>query len=343
MTASPLAIDLDDILQRGEPYFRRLAGERVFLTGGTGFFGLWLLEALTHADAKLGLGLRVTVLSRDPAAFARRAPRLAAAPALSWWRGDVRDFAPPPGPFPYVIHAATAASEALNRNAPRTMFDTIVDGTRRVFEFADGAGTRALLLTSSGAVYGRQPLDLPRLVESYGGGPDPSSPLSAYAEGKRAAEFLAATSGLPVKIARGFAFVGAFLPLDTHFAAGNFIRDAVAGRTIEIRGDGTPLRSYLYAADLVVWLLAILLDGQNNRPYNVGSDQAVSIAELAETVAAVAGGVGIRIHQSPSGQAPERYVPAIERARQELGLEVWTSLPEAFRRSLVWARSTSVS
>lgn len=342
MSVSPLAVDLDAIVTRGEAYFRRLAGERIFLTGGTGFFGQWLLEALSHADARLGLKLQVTVLSRDPEAFARRAPRLAAATALRCWRGDVRDFAPPPGSFPYVIHAATAASEVLNRNAPRTMFDTIVDGTRRVFDFADGAGTRALLLTSSGAVYGRQPPDLARIDETYGGGPDPSSPLSAYAEGKRAAELLAATSGLPVKVARGFAFVGAYLPLDTHFAAGNFIRDAVAGRSIEIRGDGTPLRSYLYAADLVVWLLAILLDGRNNRPYNVGSDQAVSIAELAETVVAVAGGGDIRIHQSPSGLPAERYVPAIERARQELGLDVWTPLPEAFRRSLVWARSTGI-
>lgn len=341
MTAQPLAADLEDILTRGEAYFRRLAGERLFVTGGTGFFGRWLLAALAVADQRLALGLQVTVLSRDPQAFARSDPRLAAAPSIRWWPGDVRHFTPPPGAFPLVIHAATAASEALNRSDPLAMFDTIVDGTRRVLDFAAAAGTRALLLTSSGAVYGPQPTDLAQLAESFAGGPDPNSPLSAYAEGKRAAEFIAAASGLPVKVARGFAFVGAHLPLDAHFAAGNFIRDAVAGRPIEIRGDGTPLRSYLYAADLVVWLLAILLDGKPNRPYNVGSDRAVSIAELARTVADVAGGGEVRILTPPADRPPERYVPAIERARSELGLDVWTPLPEAFRRSVAWARATA--
>lgn len=341
MTASPLAADLDEILGRGEAYFRRLAGERIFITGGTGFFGRWLLEALTFADVRLGLGLKLTVLSRDPAAFARSDPRLAAAPAIAWWPGDVRDFTPPPGDFPLVIHAATAASEHLTRNSPLVMFDTIVDGTRHVLEFAEKAGTRALLLTSSGAVYGRQPTDLLHVPETFSGGPDPNSPLSGYAEGKRAAEFIAAVSGVPVKIARGFAFAGAHLPLDAHFAAGNFIRDAIAGKPIEIRGDGTPLRSYLYAADLVVWLLAILLDGKPNRPYNVGSDQALSIADLARTVADAAGGGEVRVHQPPTGQAAERYVPSIARARDELGLAVWTPLPEAFRRSIAWAHAAA--
>lgn len=340
MSASPLAVDLEEILARGEAYFRRLAGERIFVTGGTGFFGRWLLEALCFADTRLALGLKLTVLSRDPASFMRTDPRLAKSPAITWWPGDVRDFEAPPGDFPLVIHAATAASEHLTRTQPLVMFDTIVDGTRRVLDFASRANTRALLLTSSGAVYGRQPTDILHVPETFTGGPDPVSPHSGYAEGKRAAEFIAAVCGVPVKIARGFAFVGAHLPLDTHFAAGNFIRDAIAGKTIEIRGDGTPLRSYLYAADLVVWLLAILLDGAPNRPYNVGSDQAISIADLARTVADAAGGGEIHIHQMPSGAPAERYVPSIARAREELGLDAWTPLPDAFRRSIAWARAS---
>lgn len=338
MSAHPLADDVDAVIDRAEPLLRRLTGERLFITGGTGFFGRWLLETLVRANHRLRLDLRVAVLSRDPEAFARSAARLAADPALTWWRGDVRDFALPPGSFPLIIHAATAASEQINRSAPRTMFDTIVDGTRRVLELADGAHTRALLLTSSGAVYGRQPPALSHIDESHAGGPDPNSARSAYGEGKRAAEFLAAASGLPVKVARGFAFVGPHLPLDVHFAAGNFIRDAVRGGPIEVHGDGTPYRSYLYAGDLVHWLLAILLDGEANRPINVGSDHAVSIAELAHAVAEAAGTGTVRIQRAPSGEPPERYVPSIDRARRELRLEVWTPLPAALRRTLEWAR-----
>lgn len=343
MNAHTPSPDLNDILIRGESLFRRLGGERLFVTGGTGFFGRWLLQALCFADARLALGLRITVLSRNPEAFRDTFPHLSAAPVLSWWRGDVRDFTFPPGSFSLVIHAATAASEALNRGEPLTMFDTIVGGTRRVLDFSASAGSYAVLLTSSGAVYGRQPSDLPLVPETFSGGPDPNCPHSAYAEGKRAAEFIGAASGLPVKIARGFAFLGAHLPLDAHFAAGNFIRDAISQRPIEIRGDGTPLRSYLYAADLVVWLLAILIDGERNRPYNVGSDQAVSIAELAHAVAEAAGGCPVVIRQPPGGQPPERYVPDIARARDELGVDVWTPLPDALRRSIAWARQAALA
>lgn len=338
MSLNPLAADLDDIVSRAEPWLRRLAGERLFITGGTGFFGRWLLEALTWADDRLDLRLRITVLSRDPETFTRRASALATHHALDWWRGDVRDFTPPPGSFPFVIHAATAASEQLNRTQPLLMFDTITSGTRRVLEFADRAGCVAMLLTSSGAVYGPQPTHIERVDENHPGAPSPNSPASAYGEGKRAAEFLCAASGLPVKIARGFAFVGPFLPLDAHFAVGNFIRDLLHGKPIEIHGDGTPYRSYLYAADLVVWLLAVLLDGQPNRPYNVGSDVAVSIAELAHAVAATGGDDRVRVQGTPSGQPPTRYVPSIARARDELGLEVWTPLDQALRRTLCWAR-----
>ncbi|TCT20225.1 NAD-dependent epimerase/dehydratase family protein [Thiobaca trueperi] len=343
MPPNPLAADLDEIVSLAEPWLRRLAGERLFITGGTGFFGRWLLEALTWADDRLDLRLRITVLSRDPETFTRRASALATHHALDWWRGDVRDFTPPPGSFPFVIHAATAASEQLNRTQPLLMFDTITSGTRHVLEFADRAGCAAMLLTSSGAVYGPQPTHIERLDENHAGAPDPNSPASAYGEGKRAAEFLCAASGLPVKIARGFAFVGPFLPFDAHFAVGNFMRDLLHGRPIEIQGDGTPYRSYLYAGDLVVWLLAVLLDGQPNRPYNVGSDVAVSIADLARAVATAGGDDRVRIQGAPSGQPPTRYVPSITRARDELGLEVWTPLDQALQRTLRWARAQDPS
>lgn len=342
MFANPLADDLEEIVARAESLLVRLKGERIFITGGTGFFGRWLLEALAWADQRLSLGLQVTVLSREPARFAAVAGPLAAAPMLSWHTGDVRDFDFPAGSFPLVIHAATAASEQFNRSQPMAMFDTIVAGTRRVLEFTERAGAAGILLTSSGAVYGPQPSSLELLPEGFRGGPDPNDPHSAYAEGKRAAEFLAAGSGLPVKIARGFAFVGPFLPLHAHFAVGNFLRDALEGIPIVIKSDGSPYRSYLYGADLVIWLLAILLNGQPNRPYNVGSDQACSIADLAQRVSQVAGGGGVKVLGAPSGLPPQRYVPSIERARMELGLDAWTPLGRALEKTLVWARKVRV-
>jgi dTDP-glucose 4,6-dehydratase len=338
---------LDYILGRTENLWRSLAGERLFVTGGTGFFGIWLLETLAHANDRLGLDIRASVLTRDRTAFAARMPHLTRRRELSWHEGDPRTFAFPPGEFSQVVHLATPASAALNANNSGEMFDIVVAGTRHTLAFAAQAGCANFLLTSSGAVYGPQPPELDKIPETYAGAPDPNDPRSAYAEGKRAAELLCALArceypGLQPKIARCFAFVGPHLPLDAHFAIGNFIRDALGEGDILVQGDGTPYRSYLHAADLIVWLMTVLLRGEANRPYNVGSDEAVSIAELARRVGArVAPGKRIVVREQASGAPPARYVPGIDRARRELKLSVGIGLDAAISCTAAWYRCRS--
>lgn len=340
--ARPPAADLDHVLAQTAGLWEELRGRRLFVTGGTGFFGRWLLESFAAANDRLGLNARATVLSRDPAAFALKAPHLAGHPAIAFVPGDVRDFVVPDGRFDFVIHAATDASAKLISDEPLRMFDTIVAGTRRALEFARAAGARKVLFTSSGAVYGRQPPDLSHVPEDYVGAPGPTDPRSCYGEGKRAAELLgclsAAAYGFEFKIARCFAFVGPYLPLDAHFAVGNFIRDALAGGPVRVNGDGTPYRSYLYAADLAVWLWTILFRGASCRPYNVGSGQALSVKAVAEAVAGCcARRPEVRVTADPTpGRPAERYVPDVGRAARELGLIVAVPLSDAIRRTIEW-------
>jgi nucleoside-diphosphate-sugar epimerase len=334
----PLADDLDHILEHTHPLWEELRGSRIFLTGGTGFFGCWLLESFTWANERLNLNAKAVVLTRDPARFRAKAPHLASDSAIELLVGDIRDFEFPAGEFTHVIHAATDSAVVPSANE---VVDTVIRGTERCLEFAHQAHCRKFLFTSSGAVYGKQPPDLTHVGEEYVGAPDPLHPGSAYGEAKRLAELQCAlvsqATGLEAKIARCFAFVGPYMNLDVHFAIGNFLRDQMRGGPIVVKGDGTAVRSYLYASDLAIWLWTILFRGLSCRAYNVGSENDISIAELARSVAAVAlPPVEVRIEGKPSGAPPARYVPSTHRAQRELGLAQHVSLQQAIGKTRAW-------
>jgi nucleoside-diphosphate-sugar epimerase len=340
--SNPLADDLDHVVAHTRALWEDVRGQRVFITGGTGFFGCWLLESFLWANEKLRLNASATVLTRDPASFSTRAPHLAHHPAVELHKGDVRSFEFPSGTFSHVVHAATPASAAINADDPVSMFEIIVLGTRRALELARRCRARRFLLASSGAVYGLQPADLTHLHEDYAGAPDAVDAGSAYAEGKRAAETLCAgyarQFGVHATIARCFAFVGPYLPLDVHFAAGNFIHDALAGGPIQVNSDGTAVRSYLYSADLAIWLWTILFHGDAMRPYNVGSADAVTIEALAQVVAQCFTPplrVNVALKSSPNRHV-HRYVPAVRRAETELGLRQLVPLSDAIARTIAW-------
>ncbi len=322
--------------------WERARGKRIFLTGGTGFFGPWLVESFADANDQLGLEAELVVLSRDPEAAMSRLPGLRTASGVSLRKGDVRDFASPGGSFDLVIHGAAESTQQGHVGDHRHMFDTIVDGTRRTLTLAREAGATDYLLLSSGAVYGRQPSSLSHVPEQYTGAPDLADARSGYGEGKRAAEVLAAIegeqSGLSVRVARCFAFVGPHLPLDIHFAIGNFVRDAMGRGPIRIQGDGTAVRSYLYMADLAVWLWTLALSPNARGAYNVGSEEPLTILETARLVAEVCRpGAPIELAGKPvPGAQPHRYVPSTARARAELGLCQVVSVRDGVMRLVRW-------
>jgi nucleoside-diphosphate-sugar epimerase len=336
------ARDLDLVLTETGSLWDEVRGEQFFITGGTGFFGCWLVESFCYINQQLGLDARIAILTRSPGAFRAKAPHLAADPAVQLIEGDVRNFVFPEGEFRYVIHAATEASAKQAAEAPLEMLSTIVDGTRRVLEFAKARGTRRFLLTSSGAVYGKQPPEITHLPESYSGAPDALDTGSVYGEGKRAAELMCAlyqkTAGFECAMARCWAFCGPHLPLDAHFAIGNFIGNALRDEPIAIRGDGTPRRSYLYGADLAIWLWTMLLRAPALVPINVGSAEDVSILALAqEVIRVLRPSTPIKVAGKPTtGAPPSRYVPSVERANKLLGLRQTVSLEETIRRTAEW-------
>lgn len=319
---------------------KTLKTAQILLTGGTGFFGRALLRHWLTLVPPEKRPSQVLVVSRDPSQFLLQYPEFRGHDWLSFHEGDVccARSLPAGYRFTHILHAATESTRGPCFS-PLERFWQIVEGTRNILDLAVASGAQRFLLTSSAGVYGPQPANLPALTEGWPGSPALNEPANAYALGKRAAEHLCAiyqaTHGLEPVIARCFAFVGPDLPLTVHFAIGNFIRDALRREPITVAGDGTPLRTYLDQADLAQWLLTLLAHGRAGEAYNVGSDEVISLADLAHLVRDVlAPGETVRIlggAEAALGRA--RLIPDITKARQELGLEVTIPLREAIRRT----------
>ncbi|TCC96245.1 NAD-dependent epimerase/dehydratase family protein [Pedobacter hiemivivus] len=336
--------DLDSILKHTAKCWESAKNKTFFITGGTGFFGIWLQMSFIFINRKLNLNSKVIILTRNKTEFLKKYPWLHEYPEMSFLEGDITEFEFIDDHIDYIIHAATEASVKLNIEEPLTMFKTVVNGTKRALDFARLKNVKSFLLTSSGAVYGKQTSDMANISEDYLGAPSPSLASSMYGEGKRMAEVLCSVYSenynIPVKVARCYAFIGPFLPLDSHFAAGNFIRNVLRGEDILIEGDGTPLRSYMYAADLVAWLWTILFEGEINRPYNVGSDESISIHELATLIAKNddSDNVGIYIKTPRSNEISLKYVPNVDRATTELDLRIINSIGVAIKKTIDFNR-----
>ena len=333
--------DFDEVLESVGSDWSQLAGAHLFVTGGTGFIGRWLLETLNRANLRHSLNVRASILTRNPENFAKKAPNLFGAPIFNFIAGDIQNFDFPKGGFTHLIHAATDASAELNARDPRRMFDTVLQGTRRSLDFAVEKKITRILNLSSGAVYGPQPFNMEYVKEDWLGAPDCRRAVNAYGEAKRAAEMLCAIYekqfGLSITTARIFALLGPYLAIDTHFVIGNFICDAISGKKITVQSSGTGVRSYLYIADLTVQLWQLLLRGEAGQAYNIGSSEAISIRDLAKKVSTLLGKEGYEIlGNEDQGWNPGRYVPDVSFAENRLRLKQQMPLDEAIMRTAIW-------
>lgn len=313
----------------------------ILLTGGTGFFGKALLR---HWAQQEQFGIRVpnvTLISRDPERFSTQNSLLVTRPWLQMLKADICDIGTLPRDFSFthVLHAA-AESTLGPTLSPQEQFDQIISGTRNLLELSLSCGASRFLLTSSGGAYGQQPANMNAIPENYNGMPDPLVSSNAYGVAKRQAEHLCTLYGdrfcIDVVIARCFAFVGEDLPQNAHFAIGNFIRDALEYPEIIVKGNGSPIRSYMHQSDLAHWLLTLLQFGKAGNAYNVGSDEALSIADTAYLVRDILAPhkpVLIKGAVLADNIYRNRYIPDISKAKKELGLEVKVSLAEAIRLS----------
>lgn len=313
----------------------------IFMTGGTGFFGRALLRHWIVRKELTPFSEEVGILTRSTQAFLDSYPEFTNLSWLKFFEGDVLEYSTLPKnvEIDRIIHAATESTNGAFLTPYKT-YNDITIGTNNILNFAVENNVRRFLLTSSGAIYGPQPDDLDKIPEDYLGRADPLLPSSAYGMGKLAAEHLCCLYrdkyDLQTVIARCFAFVGPDLPLTAHYAMGNFINDALYGAEINVGGDGTPLRSYMNQSDLARWLLCIFDEGVTGHAYNVGSDEAISISDLAYLVRDILSPNKPVVFKNAKSSFMGRniYIPDTSKAKSELGLEIKIQLNQSISQFL---------
>ena len=338
--------------------FSRLAGKKILITGGAGFLGYYLIQALLHWNRSSRDSSKIDVTVYDN--YIRGIPGWLTAldedPFLHLFRQDMAMPLPDIQPdFSFIIHAASIASPTYYRKYPIETMDANVNGLRSLLEYAlkqqnKTNSVEGLLFFSTSEIYGDpDPENIPT-PETYRGNVSCTGPRACYDESKRYGEALcvnfARQYGLPVTVARPFNNYGPGLKITDRRVLPDFARDVLAGQDIVMHSDGSPTRTFCYVADAIVGYFKILLRGKAGEAYNIGVDKPeISIAQLADQVTSIARKLfnyqGKVIFQMSADvdylvDNPNRRCPVITKARHDLDYDPGIPLEEGLLRTMIW-------
>ncbi|TDD83254.1 SDR family oxidoreductase [Saccharopolyspora karakumensis] len=306
---------------------------RVVITGGAGFIGAHLCEAL------LDRGTEVVCVDNLVTGSRNNIAHLLTDSAFSYLKQDVSLPFDVTGQVDAVAHLASPASPVDYHRIPLETLAVGSRGTEHALQLAKRNGAR-FLLASTSEVYG-DPLEHPQ-QESYPGNVDPVGPRSVYDEAKRFAEALSAayrrSADVNTGIVRIFNTYGPRMRDTDGRVVSNFITQALDGRPLTIYGDGSQTRSLCHVGDLVRGLLDMLSSPEPG-PVNLGNPEEITINSLAETVRELTGSNSeVEYRELPVGD-PVRRRPVIDRARHVLGWSPTTPLEEGLRNTIEWFRT----
>jgi dTDP-glucose 4,6-dehydratase len=317
---------------------KELDKKSLLITGGTGFVGRSLISLMQKITVECNISIQCHIASRSPENW--RPVSKSSGFSASHLKIDLLDPSSSLPEVDLVVHAAMPQPASINTFSPMNMLLASVTSTKTLLDnFRIWKLPPRLLFTSSGAVYGESINSGTRWSERSRVAHQTFTHGGAYGEGKRVSEMLLSIATeeniCTSMIARMFTFSGQHLPLDEHFAIGNFVNNALMGQNISINHDGKAIRTYLDSEDMAIWLLIILLYGQSSRAYHVGSQDEISIKELANLVAdrsqVVLGyrpAVSILNNHNTMVQF-DRYVPSTSITRSALKISEWTSLTDS--------------
>jgi len=306
---------------------------RVVITGGAGFLGSHLCDAL------LARGDEVVAFDNLLTGRLVNIAHLDDHERFTFVHHDVTQPFTVDGAVDAVLHFASPASPADYLAHPLETLAVGSDGTRNALELATTKGAR-FLVASTSEVYG-DPEVHPQ-PETYWGHVNPIGPRSCYDEAKRFAEAITfayhRARGTDVRVLRIFNTFGPRMKADDGRVVSNFLVQALRGDPITIYGDGSQTRSFCYVSDEVAGILA-LLDGDVVGPVNVGNPGEFTMLELAELVLEVVGGSSTLVHEPLPQDDPKQRKPDITIAREQLGWEPVVSLREGLERTAAHFRA----
>jgi dTDP-glucose 4,6-dehydratase len=325
--------------------FAVLDNQTILITGGTGFMGKWITEMIDYINTTCSFNIKVILLGRDIEKFKKDVPHLAKKSFVKLIEQDVRNLHDLPDCIGWVIHAAGTPDNREHASQPLRTIETFYKGTLSVLDTCFRLpNLQKMLHISSHQVYGNVETDKP-ISENSLGKVECNSVNSAYAESKRMAETLCAIyrnqQHLPITIIRPFAFVGPYQSLEKPWAINNFIRDGLLGGPIRILGNGETIRSYLYGSDMAYWILKALTVGKLGSTYNVGSEQSISLNDLAQKIADTID-KKIAIVSKSSKETYQHIsvaVPDTSKIMHDTNVKTVFSLEDALKRTIRWQQA----
>lgn len=311
--------------------FSKLKGKTILITGGTGYFGKVLTEHFSKLNVDHGLDIRILLSARNPVKMT----------GIDFVKSDIRQPLKIDGNIDFIIHAATPV--ANDKSESNDLLDIIINGTQNILNLALEKKSSKIINISSGAIYGTQPKGIELLPESFSKDVLLFNSSNIYGSGKLIAENIVENfcrnNNINYLTLRCFAFSGKYLPLDAQFAIGNFIRDAKRNGIIKIKGDGSAIRSYLDSSDMADWVTTALMSNESEKTYNVGSEYAISILDLAHLVASLVPGTKVEVENSLSREIKtNRYIPSVAKIMNELKVTQKVSLKQSIENMINFER-----
>lgn len=334
--------DIEKIIQKNILSKTFFKDKIILITGGTGFFGKWLLNFFITLNSKYSANIKIFVISRNPDQFLKDNNQDKFYDEINFIKSDLKTVNLKGKKFDYCFHMATTnAKETFQGESNLNKLDFLYASTNNLLTQLKYCNLEKILFTSSGVVYGPV-TEISNFNEESLSAPSMMHESSGLAEGKRLAEYLVSYYSKENKykysIARCFSFIGQHLPTDLHYAVGNFINDAKTKDEIIINGSGKDIRSYLYIGDAISWLISIFMNDNENSVFNVGSEKQISIYDLALLVKEICKSnakiVVLNKEASKDNFHRKIYAPDIKKIKNKLNIHEYTSLSEGIHKMI---------